>query len=485
MKRLFSLVFAALLTSSAAAAVAVPEARISRADVQTYYRVQEMMDNKLGNLFAKLLEKFGDHDSYTADEVQWPFGKRKSEMDLIIVKPVRWLRTPDGKRIAPPTPAGAFPAEQAYKVLRVHAARTRSKEDLKKALWDKYDDQPYYLASELRDVEDNGSKKAKIPEPAPVARVLPGWHPVVAGLPRFKLRQSWSDVLASEDPSVGENAKKKVDDLVGASFSYTHDFLAEQDNWSAIGALILPIEFINGAGIHRGWEPVDIILVPSVSVNRVTNSNPKKEIDEMYYRAGSVIKWLGPQGWLDSVLLRGAFVYGTDTEQHARLPAFEADIEPSMSWRGVNDEMRDHFALGYQNVLLSKEPDLADQTDNSRLDYQVRAWLHLEGGDLQRAGTNWNVVGGSFFRLGPAVQLRANAPTVWKGLSFTGLYSFLPSISGPSRHESLLKLDLTLALYTDPVLKQKVSLNADYTRGGLDFTKQDVDSFILGLSVLF
>jgi hypothetical protein len=109
---------------------------------------------------------------------------------------------------------------------------------------------------------------------------------------------------------------------------------------------------------------------------------------------------------------------------------------------------------------------LADETDNSRFDYQLRAWLHLEGGDLEQAGANWNVVKGSFFRLGPVVQMRANAPTVGKGLSFTALYSYLPSVNGPTQHDSLLKLDLTLALYTDPVLKQKVSLNADYTRGG-------------------
>jgi hypothetical protein len=485
MKSVTLLVLAGIVSISSAAAAVPTETLIPRADVETYYKVQEMMDNKLGGLFDQLVGKFGYQDFYTPNQVQWPFGKKKSQEDLIYVKPVRWLKTPDGKRLAPPTPPGAFPAEEAYTILRVHAARTGSKEDLKKALWDKFDDQPYYLASELRDVEDNGSKKAKIPEPAPVVEMSPGWQLVGPGLRNLKIRQSWSDVLYSEDPSVGDVAKKKVDDLVGATFSYTHDFLAQQDNWSAIGALILPLEFINGNGIQRGLEPVDIILAPSISVDRVTNSDPKKEIDEMYYRLGSIVKWLGPRGWLDSVQLRGALVYGTDTEQNARLPAYEADIEPSISWRGIDDELRDYFALGYRNVLLSKEPDLADETDNSRLDYQLRAWLHLEGGDLQQAGTSWNVVKGSFFRLGPVVQMRANAPTVGKGLSFTALYSYLPSVTGTTQHDSLLKLDLTLALYTNPALKQKVSLNADYTRGGLDFTKQDVDSFTLSLAVLF
>jgi hypothetical protein len=42
------------------------------------------------------------------------------------------------------------------------------------------------------------------------------------------------------------------------------------------------------------------------------------------------------------------------------------------------------------------------------------------------------------------------------------------------------------AIYSDnPVLRQKILLTADYTRGGLDFTKQEVDTFTLGLSVLF
>jgi hypothetical protein len=83
------------------------------------------------------------------------------------------------------------------------------------------------------------------------------------------------------------------------------------------------------------------------------------------------------------------------------------------------------------------------------------------------------------------VQLRINAPELWKGMSFSALYSYLPAQSGPTCHDSLLKLDWTLVLISDPTQHEKLSLNANYTRGGLNFSKQQVDTFTLGLSGLY
>jgi hypothetical protein len=102
-----------------------------------------------------------------------------------------------------------------------------------------------------------------------------------------------------------------------------------------------------------------------------------------------------------------------------------------------------------------------------------------------QTASGWHAVKGSFERLGPELQLRVNAPTIFRGLSFTANYSYLASLQGPSGHSSLLKLDLTLALFSDPELSQKVSLNFDYTRGGLDFTKQPVNTSTVGLSLLY
>jgi hypothetical protein len=452
---------------------------IPREEVKVYYKVMQRMDSKVGDLFAKLVARFGDQDTYSPAQVQWPIGPKKSKEDLIYAA--------NPKR-QPPTPAGAISSDNAKRVLRVHAARTESKDDLVKALIEKYGyqgkDQPWFLASELRDIEENGPKKAKIPEPPPPAKVNTGLQPIVDGARHFKIRQSWSDLLYSEDPSLGDDAKKKIDDLVGASFSFSHKFDTDRDDWTAVGSIIFPLEWRNV--VERNGIPERVVLAPSVSVNRTTNADPKKETDEMYYRLGLIAKWIGPSGWLDIVQLRGAGVYGTDTSNSAEMPAYEAEIEPQVTWLGINDVLNNYFKIGFKNVLLSKKPELGgDETDNSRLDYQLRVWLHTEGGDLQRAGTKWNVVTGSFERIGPTMQLRLNAPKVWRGVSVTALYSYIPALNGPDDHNTLLKLDGTITLSSDPVSRQKVSLNANYTMGGLDFTKQEVDTFTLGLSVLF
>jgi hypothetical protein len=151
-----------------------------------------------------------------------------------------------------------------------------------------------------------------------------------------------------------------------------------------------------------------------------------------------------------------------------------------------------YFKIGYQNILIPKTPTFKEQTDNSLLDYQLRVYLHAEGGDLQRSAAVFNIVDGSFFRIGPVVQLRMNAPylILERPLSFTANYSYLPAISGNPANDHLLSLDLTLGLMPinppgSTSLQRKLSINFNYTEGGLDFTKQEVQRFTLGLSVLF
>jgi len=460
---------------------------IPRDDVKKYYEVMEKMDDKLGDLFGALVDRFGDKDAYTPDQVQYPIGPKKSENDI--------QYTRDSKRPSE-VPRGAYSSDLAHNVLRIHALRTGSKDDLVKALIERYGyiengvkkDQPWYRAREVRDIEDNGTKIGKVDQVPPRAARRTGFQPIEEGIRRFKIRQSWSDLLYTEDPSLGGTSKPKIDDLVGASFSFSHSFDTDRNNWSAVGALIFPFEWDNP--VERNGVPEQVVLAPSISVNRVTNVDPKKEIDELYYRLGAIAKWVGPEGYLDIIQLRGAGIYGTDTENEARLPAYEVEFEPQITWALPNQDnsnniLTKYFKIGYANILVPKEPEHKDELDESVLDYQVRIWLRAEGGDLQQAGTNWNVVKGSFDRIGPSVQLRLNAPTTLRGVSLTALYSYMASLKGRNDHNSLLRIDGTLTLKSDPVSHQKISLNANYTLGGLDFTKQYADTFTLGLSVLF
>jgi hypothetical protein len=500
-------------------AVAAPSTdKIPKEYVKSHFMVLERLDpKKTRNLWQKLVALHGDHESYSPDEVRDVTGP-----------PRKFPVTPEQPEPREsPVPAGAFgkataehslqvAAEVAPKKTKAEVVRDLQKEyanktkddviealaatksagdDPVKALHKIYGDQPWYTAQELRDIQQNGSGERTKSVPLPDVPVPTGWQPIVEGIRHFMIRQSWSDVLYSEDLTQPENAKKTIDDLVGAKFSWAGDFKADSDTWSAVGALILPMQW-RLAGGEGSWVPEQVVLAPSISLNKVsTNGDPKKNVDELFYRIGALSQWEQQYG---AFQLRGAFVYGTDTAHRAELPAFEVDAEPQIGWfqspsAGHEEAVKGapfatkYLKIGYKNILIPKVPELEDQTDNSLLDYQLRGYLHIEGGDLQQAGSKWNVVTGSFFRLGPTLELRVNAPRLVFGHAFgvTALYSYLQAVSGTHDHESLLKLDSSLALYENLVTHQKISFSVSYTKGGLDFTKADVDLLTVGLAVLF
>jgi hypothetical protein len=293
-----------------------------------------------------------------------------------------------------------------------------------------------------------------------------------------RIRQNWRDVLYEDDPSQEQNAPKAQKDLVGATFSYVDDEKAGTQTWSAIGAVIVPWQ--HNFADQVGLTPVKLALAPSLSVNRVdTNGDPKKNVDSMLFRLGAYGEWMLVPDGTASLQSRAAFVYATDTGCEASLPGGEIDIEPR--WQNPT------FRIGYRKVLIPKAPVLEDESDDSLLDYQLRGWLHLEGGDVQDNGKSWDQTKGSFFRLGPTVQLQIRAPKLILGKDFsvTALYSYLAAQSGSEEHRSFFKVSGVLDLVKDDLLNHKISLTAEYQKGGLNFTKEDVDTLTLGLGVLY
>ena len=136
--------------------------------------------------------------------------------------------------------------------------------------------------------------------------------------------------------------------------------------------------------------------------------------------------------------------------------------------------------------MLIKKATEKDPSDWSALDFQLRAWLHLEGGDVQDNGKSWDTTKGEFFRLGPAVQLSAQRAPHYMGRVL--LSSAVPGLYQPlsdHQHQSYLKLSSNYNFLEDDVADYKVSLAAQYQKGGLNFTKEDVDTFTLGLGILY
>jgi hypothetical protein len=322
-------------------------------------------------------------------------------------------------------------------------------------------------------------------EPTSPIRLKP--HPTPQGLEVIthailhpKLRQDYTDVLPGEDPSQQNLAAGKFDDLNGASLSYTWDGKAHTNTWSAEAALITPMVW-EGKNLVYGPMPIFYGLVPSVSLNRV-ETNGVTSTDSLTYRAGVFAQWLlaGSPGQKFHARLnvRGSFTYETDTQNNLRLPAGEFDVEPQM-FCGPN------WALGYLfNPFVGEQAAI----DPNQAHFQVRTWLHGEYGKVDRSSEQVMVAHSTFFRVGPVLQLKFDVPklpVLNKPLTFNLEYHYVPTLSGPGGHDTLLKTNAEFALMAAEDGEPRVTLKASYTSGGLDLTKQNVETFTLGLGVLF
>jgi hypothetical protein len=426
---------------------------------------------KLGEepLWNALTDKYGSQDWYTRDQVNE------------IAKPSPTKKDKLEQKGSPP--AGALTVQQARQELDSVSARRAESEQLWKDLVDKYGEPAWYTADQLRDVRDNAEKDKKFTtdrkEDDPVEeQIIQAQERPVSDFKSPRIRQNWRDVLYEEDPSQDANATKVLKDLVGATFSYANDERADTTTWTAIGALIWPWEHYFKS--KSPWVPAVLALAPSISINRVeTNGNPKMMADSLIYRLGAYSQWYAPGSDSVKLQVRAAGVYATDTGMEAGLPGYEVDLEPG--WQS------NYIPLGYQHVWITKAALLEPPTDNVVLSTQLRTWLHIEGGDVQDNGKSWDSTKGSFFRIGPTVQFQVNAPNLLfgKDASLTTLYSYLPAITGSHVHQSYFKISGVYDLVKDDVLNHKVALTAQYERGGLNFTKEDVDTFTIGLGVLY
>jgi hypothetical protein len=293
------------------------------------------------------------------------------------------------------------------------------------------------------------------------------------------LRRDWTDVTASEDPTQDYTTAGNIQ---GATFSYSRDASANnsvKETWTADGAAILA--FVYKPDLASGFQLVKAAIAPSVTIDKIGSNIPTNDVDHLYYRLGgsALISYMPGTTYAESdyvlrLQMSAAFVYDTDTGHHASLPGAEFDIEPQVLLPTSSSTLP-WLGLGFQNRVGASNTNLYAL-------FQMRAWLHGEGGDIQQNGAKWNVIDGSFFRLGPAVRAQIALPRL-KDLSLSAEYDYLPTISGKSGRNDLYKLGAAFPLYQTADKAKKISLTADYTKGGLILSKQAVDIFTIGLSV--
>jgi hypothetical protein len=474
--------------------------KILRENAKAFFDYNRARDPKAGDGFRRLIRMFGDHNEYTAAEVQIALS------GLGVFKNGQIARAKDQNGDPPP---GTLPSETVKARFATIEALDPAKKGLFERLANRVGNCRWYTFDQVNNAESfettdepTGEKKlaAEALQEAAI-RGEKGEMKLHDGWQAPRIRHDWRDVLYDEDASVQPSKPKALGDLQGATFSYTRDQNAGTDLWAAHAAVIFP--FTKHWPEGADFSLAELALAPSVTYDRVTtNGDPKVEVDSIFYRMGVFLDFFGlqprqpgpddvpmPGGGTNPASLygggyglqvRAAGVYVTDHDYRAGLTGLEVDLEPR--WMG------NHLNLGYRTILWPKKsPALADGSDDAFLDAQLRVWAHLEGGEVQDVAASWLPSNESFFRVGPTVQFQLRAPALpgERTLSLTALYSYLAAVSGPSDHASYLQATLSYDLFRDKELNHKVSLNASYERGGLNLTKQDVDTFTLGLGVLF
>ena len=315
----------------------------------------------------------------------------------------------------------------------------------------------------------------------------------------IKIRQSYSEVLSIEDPS--QASSKKVDTLQGALFSYTKNYLTEGDSWFLQGAFLLPLVWQNTTRLNPAvglasttdvepdyshWSTLSWGVIPSVSIYRVIgvenipSTSLKKDVDQLTWRVGLFDKLSVPSRIVDTLTLRAFAVCATDTEFKSSIPSGQLEIEPQMFFGPA-------FTVGYVTQLINKTPAPnkdgdVDPSDNSYLAYQLRLRGHAEYGTVIDAASG--VKTGAFFRAGPIAEIRLD-PLIFKALSATFSYQYLPAITGTNDHETLLSASAEYKAIDNQKTHQSLSLKITYTDGGLDISKQRVRTLVAGIGITY
>jgi len=362
--------------------------------------------------------------------------------------------------------------------------------------------------------------------PVPPAPLVP---PVTSGTGQWskgwEFRQSYTDVLQAEDPSLDSQAGSSppTDSLKGGLISYTRNFNRGLDTWSAQAALMFPIVYkasygnydpttgnlsppIDGNGASSATGEKNHIhvwlcsagFIPSVSIFRVTgaqnlpNNTTVKDVDQLTFRLGVFQKYFITAGPLQTFTLREAFLETTDTGFRLNAPSGQVELEPQAHFGK-------YFNLGFLTNLIPKASTDPSGKDSSYLAYQLRVLLHAEYGSILSSGST-PVVAGDFCRVGPVTELTFT-PVYFKQLSLVAGYQYLPTFEGDNAHNSLFTSSAEWK-FVDPTdtanqkadtadagaasggnqnPKKSLSLKVTYTNGGIDITKERVNTLVVGL----
>jgi hypothetical protein len=295
---------------------------------------------------------------------------------------------------------------------------------------------------------------------------------------KILIRGNYDDVLSSEDPTVaGKNSKA---DLTGALFSFTRNYLSNSNSWGAVGALIAPLTWTYPTET-RVMGPIELEsagLIPSISVDRVTNSkDSSKDVDSLLFRVGAFAKTTGGGSYFQTFRLFGR--YGTDFDFRSEVPAAEFEYEPSF-------DIGKYISFDSLHRIYPLNFDDPEVKPPHQIVYRLRAYFHAEYGRIQNSGNAVLTTNEDFCRGGPVLELGL-APLLWDSLSCKVSYEYLDNFAGHIRNHHLFKIepewDLTGVAALKALGSPSVSLKASFQDGAIGVTDAPVRTLFIGLGV--
>ncbi len=315
--------------------------------------------------------------------------------------------------------------------------------------------------------------KTRIPADAfaPEAKKENGFH-------GFLIRRSYSDVTSEEDPSL--NATSTVgsfDKARPAQFSYTHDYLTESNEWSAVASIIRRFQLYSNPedpnnAPHRNHIVLEAVnFVPSISLDRETNSKDHtKDVDSLIFRAGMFSEFSG--GPISLMDFRAYSSYATNTHINGGIIAGEVEWEPTTKIPGNR---------AFYNLISPEGAKERTIRKNAILAFRWRGYFHSEFGG--HSGSAFAQKGANdFFRVGPMMEFTLD-PLFSQRLSASIAYGYLEGISGsPANSHHLVA---NVAFIIDSVETRHWTLNASYEDGESPLVAEPVKQFVLSLGVKY
>jgi hypothetical protein len=268
-------------------------------------------------------------------------------------------------------------------------------------------------------------------------------------LPKFlsplRIRKTWQELT------------KPPDETSAAQISYAQDFIKGDTTWNAQGAI--------GWDISQNWPGTNHLalttlhLTPNAAFDRVTGKNPT---DSLQFRLPVEAELAygelpGPRP-IESQWLRITPLYATDF-------SFKSDqVGGELEWEPLGESI---MLGGYREI-----PGLG-------LQFDLHAFLHVEGGSVLDAGSNTNLVeGSSFLRIGPNVALKVRLAS-YHNLVFNASVADYEKIAFDNPATRLFSTGLSWEVV------KGFSVEFAYRLGRIPLAAQKVNGLTLGIGLKF